>query len=601
MTSSKQVDILILGAGPTGLGAATRLSTINEQLYHHYYHPNGNGNGNGTKTTNNKPPITWLIIDSDEKVGGLAKTIKTNEGFLFDLGGHVIFSHFNYFDQLLQECVGSYTEEKYWTSHVREAYVRYKNTWVPYPFQNNLSRLPVEDQIIAINGLIDAKIFEQQGHILQSNQANFDEWIIYTMGKGLADLFMRPYNFKVWAIPTTEMSSGWLGERVSVVDVKKVLANALKRVDDVGWGPNSTFRFPTVGGTGIIWESVAKRCIPNENLLLNHQVIGIDLDEKIVTLLKKTSTTQSSEIITIKYDKLITTLPLDMLLMFVNKQKLPHPIETIRGQLFHSSTHIVGFGVRGINPHQSKCWLYFPENNCPFYRATIFSHYGVGNVPLPHIVLPTICKANGYDNNNNSRTTTGPYWSVMLEISESTPYKPVNIQSIIQDCLAGCIAVNLLQPADEIVSIFHQRVEYGYPTPTLGRDKALQVILPYLRGKGCLSRGRFGSWKYEVSNQDHSLALGVECVDNLFFGTEETTLYRSSHVNRNVEKNTFPTYGILPPIEQQRTSTFGQYKIEASLNSFVVDGIEYPTQVTRLCGMSFSNMNEYVGYCSNCS
>lgn len=26
---------------------------------------------------------------------------------------------------------------------------------------------------------------------------NFDEWILRVMGEGIADLFMRPYNFKV--------------------------------------------------------------------------------------------------------------------------------------------------------------------------------------------------------------------------------------------------------------------------------------------------------------------------------------------------------------------------------------------------------------------
>jgi protoporphyrinogen oxidase len=34
---------------------------------------------------------------------------------------------------------------------------------------------------------------------------DFDEWIIRMMGEGLADLFMRPYNYKVWAVPTTKV------------------------------------------------------------------------------------------------------------------------------------------------------------------------------------------------------------------------------------------------------------------------------------------------------------------------------------------------------------------------------------------------------------
>jgi len=42
---------------------------------------------------------------------------------------------------------------------------------------------------------------------------------------------------------------------------------------------------------------------------------------------------------------------------------------------------------------------------------------------------------------------------------------------------------------------------------------------------------RFGAWKYEVSNQDHSFAQGVECVDHLFSGSAEETFHEPAVVN----------------------------------------------------------------------
>lgn len=69
------------------------------------------------------------------------------------------------------------------------------------------------------------------------------------------------------------------------------------------------------------------------------------------------------------------------------------------------------------------------------------------------------------------------------------------------------------------------------PVPSLHRDRALDVLLPALAARGVLSRGRFGARKYEVSNQDHSFAQGVEAVDYLLTGAVEETLYAPEHVN----------------------------------------------------------------------
>jgi len=49
---------------------------------------------------------------------------------------------------------------------------------------------------------------------------------------------------------------------------------------------------------------------------------------------------------------------------------------------------------------------------------------------------------------------------------------------------------------------------------------------------------RFGSYKYEVANQDHSCMIGVEAVDNILFGSKEFTLDYPSLTNEGGNKNT---------------------------------------------------------------
>lgn len=91
---------------------------------------------------------------------------------------------------------------------------------MPYPFQNNIQALPVEDQIKCINGLVEARVSNATA---PGKPNTFDEWIMRVMGDGIANLFMRPYNYKVWAFPTTDMQCSWLGERVATADTSRVI------------------------------------------------------------------------------------------------------------------------------------------------------------------------------------------------------------------------------------------------------------------------------------------------------------------------------------------------------------------------------------------
>lgn len=62
--------------------------------------------------------------------------------------------------------------------------------------------LPKKEQVDCMDGMIDAAL---EARVANTKPKNFDEWIVRMMGTGIADLFMRPYNFKVWAVPTTKV------------------------------------------------------------------------------------------------------------------------------------------------------------------------------------------------------------------------------------------------------------------------------------------------------------------------------------------------------------------------------------------------------------
>ncbi|UKZ77232.1 hypothetical protein TrVFT333_004951 [Trichoderma virens FT-333] len=517
MPADINVDVLVIGMGPTGLGAAKRLNQIGGP--------------------------SWLIVDSSDKAGGLAGTDTTPEGFLYDVGGHVIFSHYKYFDDCLDEAL---PKDDDWFVHERVSYVRYKGLWVPYPFQNNISMLPKEDQVRCMDGLIDAAL---EHRVANTKPKDFDEWILRMQGPGLADIFMRPYNYKVWAVPTTKMQCQWLGERVAAPDVKTVTKNIILNKVAGNWGPNATFRFPARDGTGGIWIAVADT-LPNEKKRFGKQgtVTKVDAENKTVTMADGT---------TIGYGKLVNTMAVDHLVEKMGNQELV----TLSKGLYYSTTHVIGVGIRGERPERigDKCWVRFPLSVLPRGQLPLLPCHHLlqllpYNQPQKEAKLPTLYLANG-DKAASSEAKEGPYWSIMLEVSQST-MKPVDVDNLLKDCIQGLINTEMLKPEDEIVSTYHRAFDHGYPTPTLEREGVLKELLPKLQDLGIYSRGRFGSWRYEVGNQDHSFMLGVEAVDHITSGAVELTLNYPDFVNgrQNGEKRLAQafSYGAQPLPTRER-------------------------------------------------
>ncbi|BDQ37771.1 amine oxidase [Pseudodesulfovibrio nedwellii] len=448
-----KTQYLIIGAGPTGLGAAHRLKEL--------------GNDD------------FLILEQNDYAGGLSASFTDDKGFTWDIGGHVVFSHYKYFDTLMDSLLGDERLE-----HERESWVRSNDTWVPYPFQNNIRHLPKEARWECVKGLLP-------GNRTEVSPTNFAQWIDSIFGTGIAKHFMTPYNFKVWATPPELMQFNWIGERVSVVDLKKVLKNIILEQDDVAWGPNNTFKFPLKGGTGEIFRRLASRM--EDRIQYGQSVVAIDAKSKKAT---------TAEGLEIEYETLLNTAPLDMLASQWLTEKDDTMIDAA-GKLTHNSVYVAGVGmdIKNDAERNSRCWMYYPESNSPFYRVTNFHNYSPNNVAKPGQQLGFMCE------------------------SSFSEHKPEKLNELMDRTIEGLVNTSMMDAArkDDILTTWDIAVDYGYPVPCLERDKALAVLQPTLEAMQIYSRGRFGGWKYEVANMDHSVMQGVEWAERMVLGTPEKT------------------------------------------------------------------------------
>ena len=448
---------LVVGAGPTGLGAAWRLAELGHD--------------------------DALVLEAADGPGGLATSVVDDEGFTWDVGGHVQFSHYAYYDAVLDRAVGS------WLHHEREAWILFRGRFVPYPFQQNLHRLDPADGAAALAGL------ERAAAAGGPRTADFAAWITDTFGPWIAEHFLLPYNRKVWGVPLERMGVGWMGERVAPPDLERARRALREGRDQVDWGPNRTFRFPARGGTGAIWNAVAG-LLPPGRIRYGARVQLVDAPAHTVVL-------ASGE--RLPFDTLVSTMPLDRLCALTDG--LGTGARSAAAALVKSAVHVVGVGLEGALPPAlaRKCWMYFPDPASPYYRVTVFSNYSPAHAPEG-------C------------------WSLMAEVCE-TEHRPVDAARLADDVVAALRADGLVPAGARVRSLWHRREEHGYPTPFLGRDAVLDRVLSHLEAHRVYSRGRFGAWKYEVSNQDHSFMQGVELADRLTGAGVEDTLLRPSLVN----------------------------------------------------------------------
>lgn len=438
--------ILIVGAGPTGLAAAHEL--------------------------NSRGHTDWLLVEQSHEPGGLSGSIN-EAGYTWDHGGHVVFSHYEEFDKILNELF----EPEELIAHDRSSFVWIEGTWIPYPLQGNCHLLPEPTRSWAIRDALAAPGFEQH------EGSTFNDYCINALGTTLTELFMRPYNKKVWTVDLTELGTNWLGERVQGID-KDALKQRIETGDpDIRWGPNNQFLFPASGGTGEIWRRL-DATLPTERKRYEVGLSRVDMNAKTAKLTNGQA---------VEYDQLIYTGPLNEL---CRRAKVPTELRDASRLLQWNSTFVVGVGVHGPVDDE-RSWLYFPEMAQPFYRATNFTHYAESNSPA------------------------GTH-SWMCEIGVSPALRnSADEEQMMSETVAGLEQAGLIDHRD-IAHVHSHWIERAYPLPTPMRDSALDVIQPYLEENDIYSRGRFGAWKYESQgNQDMAFTAGMDVVRRILDGSKE--------------------------------------------------------------------------------
>lgn len=253
----KEVDILIIGGGITGISLASFLETSD-----------------------------YLIIEKDSELGGYCKTTISND-YIWDYSGH--FFHFNN-NEIKNYLVNNIDCDIVTVNKV--CYVYYNKKLIDYPFQNNIHQLNENEYLECLEGL-------KNKEDLTIN--TFTDYIVSNLGNAICNKFVKPYNQKLYACDLDQLDFDAMGRFFpKPLDYNSYSSGVNFNQKQTTY--NDTFIYPK-GGSYEFVKSLLKR-VNSNNISVNNEILSININEKIVITSKGT----------IKYNKLVNTIPFNHLL-----------------------------------------------------------------------------------------------------------------------------------------------------------------------------------------------------------------------------------------------------------------------------------------------
>ncbi len=392
-----------------------------------------------------------IVLEKEPAYGGLCRSF-SDSGFTFDIGGsHIIFSRDTEVLDLMRGALGENRQE-----NRRNTKIFYKEKYVKYPFENGLFQLPKEDLFFCINEFIKTLIAVEKGEIQPPR--NFREWIIYTFGKGIADLYMIPYNEKIWKYPAESMSMHWVDGRIPRPPVEDVIKSAVG-IDTEGYAHQAVFSYPRTGGIEAMVRAIAK---PIER--------RINTDFRVTSIKpKKNEFIISDEETDITVDTCISTIPLQELLKCLDN--VPKGVRKACADLKYNSIACIFLGIKGKVPDIS--WLYVPDKELGLFNRISFpSNYSSEVAPPGHS-------------------------SILVEVTyrEGDEVSSMQDKDLIDHTVAALTNMKIIHTEDVVYSKF-ERQKYAYVIYDLDYLRNIEIVKDYCAKIGISLVGRFAEFEY---------------------------------------------------------------------------------------------------------
>jgi protoporphyrinogen oxidase len=406
----------------------------------------------------------WLLLEREARVGGKTRTDIIHGGFHFDATGHWLHLR----DAQMTTLVTERWLPDGFVRISRRAAVFSRGVFTRFPYQVNTHGLPPEVVAENLLGFIDATLGEKGRALREREPANFEEFILRSVGEGFARNFMVPYNTKLWTVPPRELSAAWCGRFVPKPSLREVVDGALGLGGDQ-LGYNATFLYPRQGGIEALPRALATAA-HGGRLLTSTSVTRLDWKARTAAL-------SSGE--TVRYASLVSTIELPQLVQLLAEgpSGVPEVVREAAARLRSFTVTYVRVGARGPNP-QPWHWVYLPGPE--------FETYRIGS---PSAVYPALAPEG-----------TSSFY---VEYSHHGERTRAACEAAAVEDLLGC---RMVTRREDILFAEAEEIPHAYVIYDEAYGPSRKTVLDFLLSAGIRPAGRYGQWEY--SSMEDALLSG---------------------------------------------------------------------------------------------
>ena len=483
--------VIIIGAGPAGLGAAYCLC---------------------------KKGITPIILEESQYIGGISRTHHYN-GNSIDLGGHRFFTKSKEVMDLWLEvmplqgkpakddillkrsvdlCIGGPDPEKQeevMLKRRRVSRIYFLRKFFDYPISLKLQtflNMGFWRTFKAGVGYIKATVFKRKETSLQ-------DFYINRFGKPLYEMFFKNYTKKVWGISPEEISPSWGAQRVKGLSILKILQTIFlkpfSKNKQVETSLIEEFYYPKKGPGQLYEVMAAKIQEMGGEIILNSKVTDIYVkDNKIISLTAGGKTYNAEAV--------FSSMPIKDLVASFKGQEPNDEIKNIARNLPYRDYIAVGLlvsklkiknatKIKTLNRLVPDCWIYIQEPQVNLGRLQIFNNWS------PYMVK-----------NLNTVWLGLEYFA-----TEGDELWQKGEKDFIAMAIKELAQIGIIEEKDVLDSI-HLKVKKAYPAyfGTYDDFPKVKKYLDTLENLYCI--GRNGQHRY--NNMDHSILTAIESVKVFF-------------------------------------------------------------------------------------